>query len=274
MPISAPDLTAPIQESGSYRAWSLDPSGAAPFDLAWHSRAGHGASEAQHLLPFTEPSIAIRRRYSEDGATLDWDFVVFKAQPDGGAYDPQSGEELFALRFAPEMMESAFALKASEFMTEDREVPGCLRDRLSDAAHLADGGDFRSAWSAMHHGLRQIAGESEIDRVSRAASLARRSRGAIGPALLAEQTGLSLRHLRRCFVDRLGLSPRALLRRQRLTSAMLDAERAARRGWADVAAGHNFSDQAHMVRECRALIGKSPGEWHRERRRMAVSFNT
>jgi len=29
-----------------------------------------------------------------------------------------------------------------------------------------------------------------------------------------------------------------------------------------------------MIRECRALMGQSPGEWHRQRRNMAVSFNT
>jgi len=267
----------PAQTSGSYRAWSLG-KGHRAIDLAWHSVAGHDpkdckTSERQDLLPFTEPSIAIRRRFSRAGQTQDWDFVIFRAQPDGGAYDPAGGEELFALRLAPEVMERAFGLKAVECVAEDRTVPATLCAHLDPAARLADEGDFAAAWAQMHDALRKSAAQTEFDRVGHAVGLARRSRGKLGPAHLAEASGLSLRHLRRCFVDRLGLSPRAILRRQRLTRAMLDAERAVRPAWADLAAAHNFSDQAHLIRECRSLTGRSPVEWHHTRRQMAVSFN-
>lgn len=267
----------PAQTSGSYRAWSLG-EGHRAIDLAWHSVAGHGDTvrdhcERQDLLPFTEPSIAIRRRFSRAGYTQDWDFVIFRAQPDGGAYDPAGGEELFALRLAPEVMERAFDLKAVECLAEDRAVPAKLVAHLDPAARLADEGDFAGAWAQMHDALLKAAAGTELDKVGHAAGLARRSQGKLGPAHLAEASGLSLRHMRRCFVDRLGLSPRAVLRRHRLTRAMLDAERAARPAWADLAAAHNFSDQAHLIRECRSLTGKSPVEWHRARRQMAVSFN-
>ena len=264
----------PIQSSGSYKAWKLDNGTPAVADLAWRSKSDHIRPETHRLLPFTEPSLALRRRFSPDDATTDWDFVIFKAQPDGGVYDPSPGEELFALRLAPELMESGLRMKASEHLAENCEVPQPLLAALDRAARLADGGEFEKAWQAMLVAVRALAAGAEIDRIGAAANLARRSDGRCAPSELAEFAGVSARHMRRGFVDRLGLSPRAMLRRHRLTAAMLTSERLARPHWADIAAAHNFSDQAHMVRESRVLTGQSPGEWHRERRRMAVSFNT
>ncbi len=264
----------PIQASGSYRAWKLNSRIPLVVDLAWRSRSDHVRPETHRLLPFTEPSLALRRRFSADGATLDWDFVIFRARPDGGVYDPAPGEELFALRLVPEAMESGLRMRATDHLDKDCEVPKPLLAALDDAASHADREDFEAAWRSMLEALCGLALGIEVDRIGAALNLARRSGGMLAPSELADHAGLSARHMRRGFVDRLGLSPRAMLRRQRLTAAMLVSERLERPAWADIAAAHNFSDQAHMVRESRALTGQSPGEWHRHRRSMAVSFNT
>ena len=266
--------TEPVQTSGCYRAWQIAGHEPSAIDLAWYSRSDHSRPEQHDLLPFTEPSLALRRRYSREGETLEWDFVIFRAQPDGGRYDPAPGEELFALRLAPEAMETAFGLKAADHLSVDCAVPAEIDRHLDQAKRLADRGDFQSAWASMFRSLRKVAEGIEVDRVGEAARLARETKGMIGPSRIAEQAGLSPRHMRRTFLERLGLSPRAILRRQRLTAAMLCAEQFDRPRWADLAAGHNFSDQAHLIRECRALTGHSPGEWHRIRRGLAVSFNT
>ncbi len=225
-------------------------------------------------MPFTEPSIALRRRFDAKGMTSDWNFVIFRAQPDGGAYAPGYGEELFALRLAPEAMETGLGLSMRDHMDQDCHLPQRLQHSFDAAARLADAGHFLSAWQTMLGVLDELSDNVEIDRIGQAATLARRSPGMLGPAELADQAGLSARHMRRGFVDRLGLSPRAIVRRQRLTAAMLSAERDAHPDWADIAFAHRFSDQAHMIRECQALMGQTPGEWHRQRRRMAVSFNS
>lgn len=264
----------PIQSSGSYKAWALGDGHPVVVDLAWHSRSDHAFPETHQLLPFTEPSIALRRRFARSGATLDWDFVIFRARPDGGIYDPEPGEELFALRLAPEAMESGLRMKAAEHLEEDTEVPQTLLLALDEVARHADQGKFETAWTVMLRKICGLADGLEVDRVSVAAGLARRSEGLLAPTQLAQHAGISARHMRRGFVDRFGLSPRGVLRRQRLTAAMLAAEKREQPNWADLAAEHNFSDQPHMIREARALTGQSPGEWHRQRRSMAVSFNT
>lgn len=67
-----------------------------------------------------------------------------------------------------------------------------------------------------------------------------------------------------------GLSPKRILRIRRLYRALrFDAVR--RTPWSDVASRAGYADQAHMVREFRALVGDSPEAW---RGRAADSFNT
>lgn len=263
-----------VQTSGSYRAWSLGCPVGGVIDLAWHSRSDNRHRERHHLLPFTEPSVALRRRMTSDGQTRDWDFVIFPAQFKGGTYAPARDEELFALRLAPEAMECRLHLSAKDYIEGEADLPRELLDRLAPATRLADQGDFEGAWCAMTNSLLPFQFDRELDRIGLAAGYARRSGGSIGPRSLAEQIGLSDRHMRRGFVDRLGLSPRGVLRRQRLTAAMVEAERCAKPNWADLAAHFGFSDQAHLIRECRSLLGERPVAWHRERYAMAVSFNT
>jgi AraC-like DNA-binding protein len=43
--------------------------------------------------------------------------------------------------------------------------------------------------------------------------------------------------------------------------------------WARIAAAAGFADQSHLIRECTALTGLTPGEVHRERRSEAETFN-
>jgi len=80
---------------------------------------------------------------------------------------------------------------------------------------------------------------------------------------LAKRVGVSPRNLHRGIVRWIGMTPKALIRVER-------ARRAARlviAGWPPVeaAARLRFADQAHMIRELRALLGFSPRELTRSR---------
>lgn len=78
----------------------------------------------------------------------------------------------------------------------------------------------------------------------------------------AEVAASSARQLQRRVVDALGLSPKALLRIERLHEGLhrlADGE-----ALADVAAQCGFSHAAHMVREFRALTGLSPAGVRRD----------
>jgi AraC-like DNA-binding protein len=79
------------------------------------------------------------------------------------------------------------------------------------------------------------------------------------------------RRLQRAFDRSVGLSPKVLGRVLRLRQAVRRLESAGRPlSWAGVAAAAGYADQAHLIREFRALAGVTPAAYVRERR--AVGF--
>ena len=88
--------------------------------------------------------------------------------------------------------------------------------------------------------------------------------------IAAAAVGLSERHLRRIVEHETGATPTLLRRSLRLQSA-LEAGLHSQEGWAQVAVRTGFSDQAHLIREFRDLVGLTPDALRRE---MSASFNS
>lgn len=262
-----------VQKTGSYRAWRLDLKGG-PVDLAWHCRVDHTTPEMHRLLPFCEPSLVIRRRFDPLGRTLECSLLITPAEHNGGRYAPVPGEEQFALRLAPELMARSLGVCATDYLEENTFLPQQWNGAFDAALTAADRGDMRGAIKGLLHTVARLSSERGPDRVAHAARLLRGNPGRVTMGCLAEQAGVTSRHLRREFVRRLGLPPRGLARRLRLAAALIEADGSLRPDWAGIAAGNGFSDQAHMIRECRAIMGETPGELFQVRREMSVSFNT
>jgi AraC-like DNA-binding protein len=86
---------------------------------------------------------------------------------------------------------------------------------------------------------------------------------------LAAQTGLPRRTLHSRLTQEIGLSPKRVLRIQRLHCALkLAQDRSS--AWPQIAAGSGFADQAHMIREFVDLLGETPTAW-RLRSRLPIS---
>jgi AraC-like DNA-binding protein len=75
---------------------------------------------------------------------------------------------------------------------------------------------------------------------------------------LAEVAGLSPRELQRLFRDHVGASPKWAIRRNRLQEAALRIERGDLPSLAALAAELGYADQAHLARDFRHAVGKSP----------------
>ena len=78
-------------------------------------------------------------------------------------------------------------------------------------------------------------------------------------AALAERAGVSARHLRRVFHERVGLAPKTYARIRRVRRAIRDAGPEV--DWASLAARHGFADQAHLCREFGRVLGHAPTAW-------------
>ena len=75
--------------------------------------------------------------------------------------------------------------------------------------------------------------------------------------------GLSARQLRRRFRQAVGLTPKELLRVQRIRVCSVKAVKAIKTSWINLAADLGYADQAHLTREFRKLMGITPGEFEK-----------
>jgi AraC-like DNA-binding protein len=75
---------------------------------------------------------------------------------------------------------------------------------------------------------------------------------------VAQQIGVSERHLRRIFDDAVGMSPKAFARMVRFQRAARAGQRSRASGWAAVAADAGYFDQAHLIADFRRITGTTP----------------
>jgi len=81
---------------------------------------------------------------------------------------------------------------------------------------------------------------------------------------VAAEAGLSVRGLQRLFADHVGVGPKWVIRRYRLHEVTERLAKGAEIEWAALAADLGYADQAHFVRDFRAMFGESP-TWYAQR---------
>ncbi|MDH2413584.1 helix-turn-helix domain-containing protein [Nocardioides sp. CER19] len=78
---------------------------------------------------------------------------------------------------------------------------------------------------------------------------------------LADRAGTSLRSLQRLFGDYVGIGPKWVVQRFRVLEVAARAHAGGDVDWAAVAADLDFSDQAHLVRTFRDVVGRPPAAY-------------
>lgn len=131
------------------------------------------------------------------------------------------------------------ALLATQTLTE-------AVDELSRAIALRAGDTFEPASA---HLARQAVRLFEADEV-RVESV-------------AERLGVTARHLRRAFVESVGVTPKDFARGVRLHRALRMA--ATSKDWSRIAADAGYYDQAHLIGDFRKLVGSTPDAFARAR---------
>jgi AraC-like DNA-binding protein len=85
-----------------------------------------------------------------------------------------------------------------------------------------------------------------------------RRKGRISVDDLAGCAGVSRRHLERRFADTIGLTPKRMCRRARFQNTFSRITTYAGLDWATLAYANEYSDQAHLIRECKFFTAYSP----------------
>jgi AraC-like DNA-binding protein len=184
---------------------------------------------------------------------------------------------LLGVRFHPGAALRVFDTPLTELT--DRRIP--LESLWGPAAHELSQALVEAAGSAgPGRAERILAVRLAIDPsahgdealAERAVTLFRRARGGIGVRDAAAALGVGERRLQRAFDRSVGLSPKVLARVLRFRHAVRRLDQAATGpvSWAGLAALAGYADQAHFIRDFRALAGLTPAAYLRERR--AVGF--
>jgi AraC-like DNA-binding protein len=75
---------------------------------------------------------------------------------------------------------------------------------------------------------------------------------------VADELGVSERHLRRVFRETVGVSPKTFAKLTRFRRAVRAAYEAPQISWAQIAAANGYYDQAHLIADFRAIAGVTP----------------
>jgi AraC-like DNA-binding protein len=124
-----------------------------------------------------------------------------------------------------------------------QNVPG--RDRM---AVLADGLSQR-----LHH-----VDEDALGAIDGALAMIDARGGNVAIESVARRVGVSRRHLERLFRDDVGLRAKEMARIARVHAVLGLMRQQPLLSGAEIAAQCGYSDQAHLIRECKALTGQTP----------------
>lgn len=83
---------------------------------------------------------------------------------------------------------------------------------------------------------------------------------------VAAEFALTPRTLQRLFRDYVGVSPKWVIQRYRLHEVVERVDGAATPDWAAMAFDLGYADQAHLIRDFKRLVGRSPAEYARSLR--------
>lgn len=168
--------------------------------------------------------------------------------------------------FLPAMFRPLLGRAVNEIT--DRVVPASDllgRDDRPSAREILASSDPNEMIAALETYLRSIpfSRDDQADVVRRLVAHAEQNRSITRADHLADHAGTSLRTLERLFGEYVGIGPKWVIQRFRV----LEVASRARTGhvdWAATAAELGFSDQAHLVRVFREVVGSPPATYARD----------
>jgi len=211
--------------------------------VEWAARLPHVIAWRSMVPPACPPT-----RILPDGCLdLIWqDGSVFIAGPDTTAQlgSAPPGSRFFALRFAVGTGAGVLGVPADEFT--DRQVP---LDAVCPAAEVRRLSEAPEPIAELEAFALRRWREPERAMVAVAAG----ARAGRPVSAIADECGLSPRHLRRRCQSTFGYGPKTLARILRLQRAVALAR--AGRPFADVSVTAGYADQAHLSRDVKDLAG-------------------
>jgi AraC-like DNA-binding protein len=228
-------------------------------ECLWSVTGGDAIRTPQRIVPDACPELILHvgdpfERW--DGARWTRQPRVFLAGTLTRPWLVRPGRKVatYGIRFRPGRLGDLFPVSMAAMA--DREVPprelGLRPPRVGRTAP-ANRFEQLAAWltALVPRKPRHSTAAPAVDAI-------RRSRGTTRIDDVAAELGWSRRRLERLFARDLGIAPKTYARIVRLQAVLARLDEAERAGMVDLALEAGYFDQPHLLREFRALAGRSP----------------
>jgi len=166
----------------------------------------------------------------------------------------------FTIHFQPSGFNRLFGVPMTELTNAAYDAYGVIGSKISNLEHeLADTPGFAERIRIVEgHFIRLVTSLGTPDPVAIAANCLFASNGIQRVAKMATQSGLSRRQFERRFLAQVGIPPKLYARIIRFNAAVDHKLQWRHDAWSRIATDHDFYDQMHLARDCRAFTGESP----------------
>ena len=152
----------------------------------------------------------------------------------------------------------------------DRTVPaaGVLgpAERLAGALPRPPGRDRRPPWSRTFLRHHRPAADGRVELVNRIVARITADGAVLAVGDVARPFGISPRTLQRLFREYVGVGPKWVIKRYRLHDAVERLAAGEPADWARLARELGYFDQAHLIHDFKAMVGRTPAEYARDQR--------
>jgi AraC-like DNA-binding protein len=210
------------------------------------------------VLPTTSPVLIVHYRAPMASQRGVYRRTVNGMHTRAAALKPRGPLGVVLVRLKADAADRVLGVKPADLLDASIDLSDIFGDGAAALLEeqLADAGSPAARIACMRNFVRNRTGPAGLDPLVAEAMRAIRRNPAISMRSLAGHLDAGERSLQRRFKAETGASAKQFARIERMQRAI--AARRAGADWADVAHASGFSDQAHLIRDFRALAGAPP----------------
>lgn len=240
-----------------------------PYVWAYGMTVGRITSEPLRIPLPARPKQLLTFSFGDAFRVLQFDSDVALTTPRVTVVGPQTCAhaglsavgtlDTFTIHFQPAGFHCLFGIPMTELTDAAYDAYAVLGDRLFGLEdELAAAQTFEKRIAAVERCLVEMLDGIFFDPTAFVANRLFRRHGLGSVSAMAEEVNLSPRQFERRFVTQVGMPPKLYARIIRFNAALDNKLRLPSHTWGRVASEHDYYDQAHLLRDCRAFTGESP----------------
>ena len=171
---------------------------------------------------------------------------------------------VFAAKFKPGGFRPFTRLPVSAFAQRAIALEDLFGERARGfAARVFSARDHAQAFMLFEDFLRgcEPVADATVERVAAIVRRIAQDRDIRRIEQVATESGIGVRSLQRLFREYVGVSPKWVIQRYRLHELVERLNGASKIDWAATALDLGYADQAHLIRDFRRLVGRTPGAY-------------